>query len=326
VRLLVSCAPFVPPNTSSSHLVHASDADQAEALLTRWGPDGMGKLGGQDLRYCTEFLMLRLDLDPRWANPIINRIRQRNQERAVNEVVNALKPSPDSVFDGRLPPLRVVNGLSATTSSALTTAAQENFGTSSVDGLPGRPGDSTIRWTGGLMSYPEEEETVLDNQDFQPVAPPRKPIIPSLSTLEKAVSARIYFENLYFPLFRHPPSREQRRVAMEKDMMNMQLSEAQKENLRARWRQNETDYLRDRRRKVDASAFIKLKTIGHGLHHISQFGFHLSKLIFRGYFFRRFRRCVAGEREAHRSSICHETGTSLECGCLAPTNIPSTQS
>lgn len=29
------------------HLVHASDADQAEALLTRWGPDGLGKLGGK---------------------------------------------------------------------------------------------------------------------------------------------------------------------------------------------------------------------------------------------------------------------------------------
>jgi hypothetical protein len=29
------------------HLVHASDAGQAEALLTRWGPDGLGKLGGQ---------------------------------------------------------------------------------------------------------------------------------------------------------------------------------------------------------------------------------------------------------------------------------------
>ncbi|KAJ6581590.1 hypothetical protein B0H19DRAFT_1115958 [Mycena capillaripes] len=28
------------------HLVHASDADQFEALLSRWGPDGMGKLGG----------------------------------------------------------------------------------------------------------------------------------------------------------------------------------------------------------------------------------------------------------------------------------------
>jgi protein-serine/threonine kinase len=250
-------------DTFSSHLVHASDADQAEALLTRWGPDGLGKLGGQDLRYCA-FQTLRLDLDPRWANPIIDRIRQKNQEKAVNEVVNALKPSQDSKLDGAYPPLRVVNGLSTTTSSALTTAAQENFGTSPMDGLQGHLGDSAIRRIGGLKSH-REENTVLENQDYLPVTPPRKPIIPSLSTLERAVSARIYFENLYFPLLRHPPSREQRRVAMEKDMMNMQLSEAQKDNLRARWRQNESDYLRDRRRKVDASAFIKLKTIGHGL-------------------------------------------------------------
>lgn len=51
---------------------------------------------------------------------------------------------------------------------------------------------------------------------------------------------------------------------MEKDMMNMQLSEVQKEYLRNRWRQNETEYLREQRRKVDVSAFVKLKTIGHG--------------------------------------------------------------
>ncbi len=33
------------------HLVHASDVDQMEALLTRWGPDGIGKLGGS-LTFC----------------------------------------------------------------------------------------------------------------------------------------------------------------------------------------------------------------------------------------------------------------------------------
>jgi protein-serine/threonine kinase len=40
---------FCKPDKRSrfSHLVHASDADQLEALLTRWGPDGLGKLGGQ---------------------------------------------------------------------------------------------------------------------------------------------------------------------------------------------------------------------------------------------------------------------------------------
>jgi len=47
-------------------------------------------------------------------------------------------------------------------------------------------------------------------------------------------------------------------------MLSIGLSEARKEDLRARWRQNDTDYLREQRRKVDVSAFIKLKTIGHG--------------------------------------------------------------
>lgn len=137
-----------------------------------------------------------------------------------------------------------------------------------TDGLPGRPA-STPRWgAGGLRSHPEIHES--EDQDpsllvakDQFIQPPRV-ITPSLATLEKAVSARIYFENLYFPLFRHPNSREERKRAMEKDMATMQLTHEQKESLRARWRQNETEYLRERRQKVDATAFVKLKTIGHG--------------------------------------------------------------
>lgn len=173
--------------------------------------------------------------------------------------------------------LRVVNGMSTATSSILTTAAAENVHGSTVDGLPGRPGNSTIRWGGGFVAkgLPTHPET---NEDEEPAQAnmiaadeshaPRRMITPSLATLERAVSARIYFENLYFPLLRHPPSREQRRLAMEKDMAEMRLSEAQKETLRTRWRQNETVYLRERRRKVDVSAFIKLKTIGHGTHYL----------------------------------------------------------
>lgn len=215
---------------------------------------------------CLNWHFLQTVTDPHWANPIKNYIRQRNQAKAINEVVNALRPSQNSRLDG---PLHVVNGLSTTTSSSLTTAAKENVPLSSLyfDGLPGRHGNSTLRW-GGLRSHPELQES--EDQDpnslaetEQYVKPPRI-ITPSLATLEKAVAARIYFENLYFPLFRHPPSREQRKLAMEKEMAEMQLTHAQKEELRARWRQNETEYLRERRQKVDASAFVKLKTIGHG--------------------------------------------------------------
>ena len=218
------------------------------------------------VRALVRIYILLLPADPRWANPIKNRIRQDNQARAINEVVNAVNPTR-WLHESAQGELRVVNGMSTLTSSTLTTAARENvvIAPSTIDGFPGRPGESTIRWAGGLTSHPEEidSQSEMNNRSEHP-APPRT-IIPSLATLDKAVSARIYFENLYFPLFRHPPSREQRRLAMEKDMIEMQLSQAQKENLRARWRQNESDYLRDRRRKVDVSAFVKLKTIGHGL-------------------------------------------------------------
>lgn len=164
--------------------------------------------------------------------------------------------------------------MSTTTSSTITTAARENVQLSpSIPSIPspvstiGQPGNSTIRWTAGLAVHPEHEnenDPAAMARELPEIPPPRKPITPSLATLEKAVAARIYFENLYFPLLRHTPSREQRRLAMEKDMMNMQLSEVQKEYLRNRWRQNETEYLREQRRKVDVSAFVKLKTIGHG--------------------------------------------------------------
>ncbi|CAL1707585.1 unnamed protein product [Somion occarium] len=239
---------------------HASDADQAEALLTRWGPEGQGKLG-----------------DPRWADPIKNLIRENVQAKAVNEVVSGLKPTQSSLSrpDAQLPPLRVMNGISTTTSSTLTTAARENVQLSpSIPSIPspvltpiGQAGNSTIRWTAGLTAHPEHEhenDAAFMERNLPEIPSPRKPITPSLATLEKAVAARIFFENLYFPLLKQTPSREQRRLAMEKDMINMQLSEAQKDYLRSRWRQNETDYLREQRRKVDVTAFVKLKTIGHG--------------------------------------------------------------
>lgn len=266
------------------HLVHASDADQAAAILSRWGPEGQGKLGGERMPTpVSAECAFKRALDPRWADPIKNQIKKLTQAKAVNEVVGGFKPTESmlSQLDTRPPPLRVVNGISTTTSSTITTAARENVPLSTppltITGLPGTssqagmPGNSTIRWTAGLPAHRErtEEEgpgAAMPHSDLpvQAQPPPRKPITPSLATLEKAVAARIYFENIYFPLLRHPPSREQRRLAMEKDMMNMQINETQKENIRTRWRQNETDYLRERRRKVDVSAFVTLKTIGHG--------------------------------------------------------------
>ncbi len=46
---------------------------------------------------------------------------------------------------------------------------------------------------------------------------------------------------------------------MERDMLSMGLSGRRKEDLRAHWRQNETDYLPERHHKIEVSAFAKLE-------------------------------------------------------------------
>lgn len=275
---------MVSSPTGFVHLVHASDYDQAEALLKRWGPDRIGKLG-----------------DARWAAPIKSQVRSVAQARAVAQVVGAMKapPGSEASYDPTITPapLRVVNGMSTIST---TTVSPGTLQSTSVLGTPmneitptptiahpyANPGLSMApsAWPAsslppGLTAHEEEGDSGdsdTNNQSLdpwarrridaiQPIAPamPRK-ITPSLQTLEKAVSARIYFENLYFSVLRQKPSREQRRLAMEKEMAQLGMPESQRAALRARWRQNETDYLRERRAKVDVNAFVKLKTVGHG--------------------------------------------------------------
>lgn len=47
-------------------------------------------------------------------------------------------------------------------------------------------------------------------------------------------------------------------------MDQLRMGEGQRAVVRERWRKNETEYLRERRARVDVSSFVKLKTIGHG--------------------------------------------------------------
>lgn len=232
-------------------------------------------------------------------------MRQMNQARAINEVVNALRPSPSGKADfNGLGQLYVVNGMSTTSSSTLTTVAKENvyIGPTTPERPLELPAQDLLRKS--LKPHLEEQENELpDAQQLLPKHSPRK-IVPSLATLEKAVAARIYFENLYFAILRQPPSREQRRLAMENDMIMMNLTTGQKDFLRARWLQNESDYLRERRKKVDVNAFVKLKTIGHGLSTVRirqvEWANHKS--------YRRVWRCFSREGDTQRQSICYETG------------------
>ena len=110
-------------------------------------------------------------------------------------------------------PLRVVKGISTQTSSLIAVAVRENSHPSTTEDFFGRPGNSMIRWGGGLVSHsgqePEEEPALRPPENHPPLPEPKDAITPSLAMLERAVSTRIYFENLYFPLLRQPSSREQ---------------------------------------------------------------------------------------------------------------------
>ena len=80
---------------------------------------------------------------------------------------------------------------------------------STTEGTPVLPGNSTIRWGSGLVAHSEQEHedepTPLFSENISSLPEPKSVITPSLATLEEVFSAWIYFENLYFPLLRHPP-------------------------------------------------------------------------------------------------------------------------
>lgn len=51
---------------------------------------------------------------------------------------------------------------------------------------------------------------------------------------------------------------------LEKELARLNISDAERRNVRAAWALSETEYLRDIRSKVGVGSFMKIKTIGHG--------------------------------------------------------------
>ncbi|PWN39616.1 kinase-like protein [Ceraceosorus guamensis] len=87
---------------------------------------------------------------------------------------------------------------------------------------------------------------------------------PSLTTIEKSVAAKIFFENLYYGILKTPRARDTRRAGLEADLASLRIPESSKDLIRAKWLANETEHLRDIRARVNVNSFAKLKTIGHG--------------------------------------------------------------
>lgn len=93
---------------------------------------------------------------------------------------------------------------------------------------------------------------------------PPKPFVPSLQTIEKAVACKVFFETHYHSILRKPQGRDQRRALLEQELTRLNISDAQRRNVREAWALSETEHLRDLRARVTEGSFKKLKTIGHG--------------------------------------------------------------
>lgn len=150
-----------------------------------------------------------------------------------------------------------------------------------IDGLP-FPSTPTIVRDGtfnlmvGLAAISNEAPAIDVSQKEAYPGLPQRIVQPSLPTLEKAASTAIFFETLYHALLKPPQAlqaahpdnyvcaRERRRLALEDEMETRGLPEAARQSLRRKWVEAETNNLREKRRRVGANSFSKLKVIGHG--------------------------------------------------------------
>lgn len=113
-------------------------------------------------------------------------------------VVNALRPVQYFPANAEDAPSSVVNGISTQSSPVVTVAP-------TTDRIPGLPGKSTIICGGGLVTYPEQEledepaPMLFEDNRLLPELKSllKRVVTPTLATLERAVSARIYFETFY---------------------------------------------------------------------------------------------------------------------------------
>ncbi|UZJ54754.1 hypothetical protein CBS101457_004074 [Exobasidium rhododendri] len=142
-----------------------------------------------------------------------------------------------------------------------------------IDGLPGgragaidalfdRPTSMVVRDTTAVLNV--ARNLAGEQMAFPLVGNAGAALRPSLTTVEKSVAAKIFFENLYYGILKKPKDRDTRKAGLERELANLRLPEAAKDAIRSAWAANETEYLRDLRARVTVNSFNRLKTIGHG--------------------------------------------------------------
>ncbi|EGG02687.1 uncharacterized protein MELLADRAFT_91210 [Melampsora larici-populina 98AG31] len=228
------------------HICHASDVEQAEEILQRWKTEQVGKLP-----------------EPGWVTPIKVISRQKAAEaqaRGIGEIFSQMEEA--GLKKGSL---KVVNGMPTSDSqSSIKSNILEALGSPLTQPIQldrilkdEELDDDEAQRT--MIVHPDRSRPLMDfsepigrsGSESRPSSPSglknvpedeaieetgTRSFIPSLQTVEKAVAAKVFFEQHY----------------------------SEQNNIRMAWVLSETNYLREIRSRVGMNSFIKLKTIGHG--------------------------------------------------------------
>ncbi|KAH9808025.1 hypothetical protein DFH28DRAFT_936840 [Melampsora americana] len=259
------------------HICHASDVEQAEEILQRWQTEQVGKLP-----------------EPGWVTPIKVISRQKAAEaqaRGIGEIFSQMEES--GLKKGSL---KVVNGMPTSDSQSsmksnlpetlplttnleqITSPKVEEF--LELSGIDEDDHPKTIivhpNRSRPLMDFSEPSSDLSNSRSSSPSSLKNVPedeaieergtrnFIPDLQTVEKAVAAKVFFEQHYYSILKRPRDRDQRKELLETEINRLNLTQAEQNNIRMAWVLSETNYLREIRSRVGMNSFIKLKTIGHG--------------------------------------------------------------
>ena len=201
--------------------------------------------------------------------PIKDATRARVRARGIAQVQNDREDDNGT--------LKVINGLAESAISG--TGAEENY----YDTVDDQNSDSVTtpkldrtNSTGSIVvrqelprpidGLPSRSRSPIPFFNLDSTSPLPPPIVPSLTTIEKVVAAKVFFELHYHALLKKEFStpRDQRKAQLELEISRLGLSETDSRSVRAAWIASETEHLRELRNRVDIGSFVKLKTIGHG--------------------------------------------------------------
>jgi protein-serine/threonine kinase len=224
--------------------------------------------------------------EPKWVQPIKEASRARARARAVAEVQSNRPVDVGS--------LKVTNGLSVLSSSGASVSTRSILPvvdeTLRPPTFPGMPplertftAETIVDLGEGTTRIPRLNPRIalsdlpasFDIPDPTPTDDPARTdsdsdlglprnFVPSLSTIERAVAAKVYFETHYHALLRKPRDRDTRKAMLETELSRLNITDAERRNVRAAWALSETEYLREMRHRVGIGSFVKLSTIGHG--------------------------------------------------------------